>query len=109
MSSGLNKAMDIISSRFPPDMWNVYTIYGSDGDNWGEDNEKTIKAVKALNSICNLVAYIELLPSLYGGSMYGRMIKDIKDKNFAPVVVREKKELWNALKVILGKELKEGV
>lgn len=108
MSSGLNKAIDIISERFPVDQWNLYTFYASDGDNWGEDNERTLKAAKEVCNVCNMMAYIELLPSLYGGSMYGRMTKEIKAKNFAPVVIREKKELWNALKVILGKELKEG-
>jgi sporulation protein YhbH len=108
MSSGLNKALDIISERFPLETWNVYTFYASDGDNWGEDNERTIKAVREHCNICNMLAYIELLPSLYGGSMYGRMTKEITSKNFAPVVIRDKKELWNALKVILGKELKEG-
>jgi sporulation protein YhbH len=107
MSSGLNKALEIISEKFPVDTWNVYTFYASDGDNWGEDNERTIKAVKEHCKVCNMMAYIELLPSLYGGSMYGRMTKEVLNKNFAPVVVREKKDLWNALKVILGKELKE--
>ena len=108
ISSGLRKALDIIKERYSPEIWNVYTFCASDGDNWTEDNDRTIQASKDLTQICNMFAYIELLPSAYIGSIYNRLTKDIAAKNFSSVVIKDKKELWNALKVILGKELKEG-
>jgi uncharacterized protein len=106
ISSGLYKAMEIIEERFPPELWNIYTFYASDGENWTEDNERTMDAFKKLCDICNLIGYTELLPSFYAGTIYGRVTKEIDAKNFVPMVVKDKKELWNALKTMLSKELK---
>ncbi|GFP74344.1 sporulation protein YhbH [Clostridium fungisolvens] len=107
ISSGLNKALELIREKYNPDMWNIYPFYASDGDNWSEDNERAIKAVNDLCEISNLFGYAELLPSTYSTTMYYRFLKEIKKKNFAMVVVKEKKDLWNALKFMLSKELKE--
>ena len=108
ISSGLNKALEIIKERYSPDIWNIYTFCASDGDNWSDDNERTIKASKDLCDICNMFSYVELLPSAYSGSIFTKLNKEVLNKNFTSVTVKEKKELWNALKVVLGKELKEG-
>ena len=88
-------------------MWNIYPFYASDGDNWSEDNEKAIKAVNELSEVSNLFGYIELLPSTYSTTMYYRFSKEIKQKKFASVVVKEKKDLWNAIKFMLSKELED--
>jgi uncharacterized sporulation protein YeaH/YhbH (DUF444 family) len=39
--------------------------------------------------------------------MYYRFNKEIVDKKFVSVIVKEKKNLWDALKLMLSKELKE--
>ena len=39
--------------------------------------------------------------------MYYRFVKEIKSENFVPVIVKEKKDLWEALKVMLSNEMKE--
>ena len=55
----------------------------------------------------NMFGYAELLPSTYSTTMYYRFNKEINHKNFASVIVKEKKDLWGALKIMLSKELKE--
>ncbi len=107
ISSGINLALDLIKEKYPKDMWNIYPVYASDGDNWTEDNEKAMKAVKDLCSTSNMFGYAELLPSTYSTTMYYRFKKEINEKNFVPVIVKEKKDLWEALKLMLSKELKE--
>ncbi|MGL5085170.1 MAG: sporulation protein YhbH [Clostridium sp.] len=107
ISSGLNIALDLIKEKYPPASWNIYPIYASDGDNWSEDNEKAMKAVKDLCEISNMFGYAELLPSTYSTTMYYRFNKEIESKNFTSVIVKEKKDLWDALKVMLSKELEE--
>ena len=37
-----------------------------------------------------------------------RFNKEIHEKNFVSVIIKEKKNLWDALKIMLSKELKEG-
>ena len=88
-------------------MWNIYPMYASDGDNWSEDNERAIVAVKELCEVSSMFGYVELLPSTYSTTMYYRFSKEITEKNFTSVIVKEKKNLWDALKQMLSKELKE--
>lgn len=107
ISSGLNLALDVIKENYPPTMWNIYPVYASDGDNWTEDNEKAMEAVKKLSQVSNMFGYAELLPSTYSTTMYYRFQKEINEKNFVPVIVKEKKDLWEALKIMLSNELKE--
>lgn len=107
ISSGLNTALDLIKEKYPPEMWNIYPIYASDGDNWSEDNERAMKSVKELCEISNMFGYAELLPSTYSTTMYYRFNKEISYKNFVSVIVKEKKDLWDALKIMLSKELRE--
>ncbi|GFR36170.1 hypothetical protein TCEA9_19820 [Thermobrachium celere] len=108
ISSGLNKALDIINTRFNPESWNIYAFYVSDGDNWSEDDERTIKAAKELCRICNLFAYAEVMPNSYSMTIKGKLTKEIKEKNFIAVSVSHKNELWDALKTMLKKKQKGG-
>ena len=107
ISSGLNKALEIIKERYDPAMWNLYTFCVSDGDNWSEDNEKTIKAVKDLCEVCNLFGYTEILPITYATTMKYKLNNEIKNKNYISASIKQKSDLWIALKTMLKKELKE--
>ena len=107
ISSGINEALKLIKEKYPPEMWNIYPLYASDGDNWSEDNERAMKSVRELCDISNMVGYAELLSSTYSTTMYYRFNKEIEHKNFISVIVKEKKDLWVALKIMLSKELKE--
>lgn len=107
ISSGLNVALDLIDKKYSPNMWNIYPIYASDGDNWSEDNEKAMNAVKRLCEISNMFGYAELLPSTYSTTMYYRFNKEINCKNFVSAIIKEKSHLWDALKTMLSKELEE--
>lgn len=108
ISSGLNEALKLIEEKYPQASWNIYPIYASDGDNWSEDNEKAIAAVKKICEVSNMFGYAELLPSTYTTTMYHKFKKEITNENFVPVIIKEKKDLWDALKTMLRKELKEG-
>ncbi len=104
ISSGLNKALEIIDKRYNPEYWNVYVFYVSDGDNWQEDNEKAIKAAKAICEVSNLFGYVELMNKYYTASMKSIFEKGVFNKNFIPVEVKQKQDLWKSLKYMLKKE-----
>lgn len=107
ISSGINEALALIEEKYPIAAWNIYPIYASDGDNWSEDNERAVKAVKKICEISNMFGYAELLPSTYTTTMYHKFKKEITNEKFVPVIIKEKKDLLEALKVMLRKELKE--
>jgi sporulation protein YhbH len=105
ISSGINEALNVIEEKYPPSAWNIYSIYASDGDNWSEDNERAVIAVKNICEVSNMFGYAELLPSTYTTTMYHKFKKEITDEKFVPVIIKEKKDLWEALKTMLKKEL----
>ena len=107
ISSGINEALALIQEKYPIAAWNIYPIYASDGDNWSEDNDRAVNAVKKICEISNMFGYAELLPSTYTTTMYHKFKKEITNEKFVPVIIKEKKDLWEALKVMLRKELKE--
>ncbi|MDT8716716.1 sporulation protein YhbH [Clostridium sp. 19966] len=105
ISSGLNKALEIIEKRFNPSYWNVYAFYVSDGDNWTGDDEPTIEAAKQLCEKCNMFGYAEIMGGYYfSNSIKSKLEKEVKAKNFVPVEIKQKQDLWEALKEMLRKE-----
>jgi sporulation protein YhbH len=105
ISSGYAKALEIIEQRYSPDVWNIYAFHCTDGDNWTEDNARTIEKAKELVSVCNLVGYIEILASYsYGITIRRELDEKIKEKNFIIGTMGKKEDIWPALKRILEKE-----
>lgn len=108
ISSGYMKALEIIEERYNPAFWNIYSFYVSDGDNWAEDNEKAVKYAKELCDVSNMLGYAEIMPSYYSSGIKDKMIREIKSSKFNAVTIKQKQDLWAALKNMLKKEIKEG-
>ncbi len=106
ISSGYNKALEIINSRYHPSVWNIYAFHCSDGDNWSSDNEDAIKAAKDLLKVCNLFGYGEIKPgriSNFESSMF-KIFEQIKADNFAMVKITRKEEIWPAFRSLISVE-----
>jgi len=106
ISSGLTQAIDLIEQRYDPSIWNVYAFYVSDGDNWVEDNEKAINSANNLCKLCNLFGYAEIMPAYYAVSIKEKLSRSIKSNKFIAVSIKQKEDLWPALKAMLMKEFK---
>jgi sporulation protein YhbH len=106
ISSGYEKALEIISERYHPSMWNIYAFHCSDGDNFYSDNEKAVKAAEELCDVCNLFGYGEIKPSgsaYYSGSML-EVYSKIERENFHTVTIEGKEDLWDGFKSFLNKD-----
>lgn len=106
ISSGYNKALEIIEERYNPAVWNVYAFHCSDGDNWAEDNERTIKAAIELSQKCNLFGYAEITPGSYRptSTIKAQLSSKIKYKNFSIITMSGKEDIIPALKKVLTVE-----
>lgn len=105
ISSGYAKVIEIIEQRYSPSVWNIYAFHCTDGDNWTEDNARTIEKAKELVSISNLIGYVEILANYgYGITIRRELEQKIKDDNFIIVSMGRKEDIWPALKRILEKE-----
>ncbi|HWQ77442.1 MAG TPA: sporulation protein YhbH [Anaerovoracaceae bacterium] len=109
ISSGYEKALEIIEQRYHADQWNIYAFHVSDGENWDADNDKAVKYAQELCLVCNLFAFAEVLPSsYYRGSIINYFSTNIKAENYMTASINNKEDLWPALKKILRKELEAG-
>ena len=70
VSSAFRLAKQIVDDRFPKEVWNNYVFAFSDGDNWSEDNDRCVQAVKDILPLCQAVGYgeVEYSDFFYGWS-----------------------------------------
>ena len=102
ISSGYEKALEIIKERFSPAVWNIYAFHCSDGDNWPEDIERATQKAAELCTACNLFGYGEITSSWANGSTMGDEYKySLQNDNFVAVSIGSKEEIWPAFKELL--------
>lgn len=106
ISSGYNKALEIIQERYHPTLWNVYAFHCSDGDNFESDNPAAIKAAKELCEVCNLFGYGEIKPlgSRYYESSMLNIFRRLEADNFQTVLIERKEDIWPSFKAFLARE-----
>jgi uncharacterized protein len=106
ISSGYNKALEIIASRYHPSLWNVYAFHCSDGDNFESDNPAALKAAEELAQECNLFGYGEIKPlgSRYYESSMLNVFRRIQAANFHTVLIERKEDIWPSFKAFLAKD-----
>lgn len=109
ISSGYDKALEVIQNKYTPDAWNIYAFHVSDGDNWSEDNDKALEKAQELCDVCNLFGYAEIMPGMTFSTIKKKYLENIKRKNFVAATIKNKEELWPALKnILIGSIEKEG-
>ncbi|WP_026486349.1 sporulation protein YhbH [Caldanaerobius polysaccharolyticus] len=101
ISSGYQKALEIIEQRYNPRHWNIYAFHSSDGDNWSEDDNKAVELAKKLCQVCNLFGYGEIMPGFYSSTIKNRYRAEIHYKNFVMCTISKKEDLWPSLKKML--------
>ncbi|MCT4595219.1 MAG: sporulation protein YhbH [Anaeromicrobium sp.] len=106
ISSGYNKALEIIEKRYNPEVWNIYAFHCSDGDNWSEDNKKAVEAAKKLCETCNLFGYGEIKTGYYTrtSTIKSEFNGKVKYPNFSVVTMSRKEDIVPALRRLLDKE-----
>ncbi len=106
ISSGYNKALEIIEKRYNPSVWNVYAFHCSDGDNWTEDNDRAIDAAKKLCEKCNLFGYAEITSGNYRptSTIKSQLDSKVNFKNFSIITMSRKEDIIPALKKVLTVE-----
>ncbi|MEZ5859810.1 MAG: DUF444 family protein [Geminicoccaceae bacterium] len=106
ISSGYQKALEIVRDRFHPAHWNIYAFHCSDGDNFDSDNAEALKAARELCDTCNLFGYGEIKPMgshYYESSMIDRFRK-LEAPNFQSVLIERREDIWPAFKAFMSKD-----
>lgn len=106
ISSAYHVCADLIARQFPASEWNIYCFQFSDGDNWGEDNEKSLQLLReGLLPQVNLFCYGQV-ESPYGSGEYIRSLEHGFAEGSPKLVLAEienKEAIYPCLKKFLGK------
>jgi sporulation protein YhbH len=100
VSSAYQLALDIIKERFDPSAWNIYPFHFSDGDNWGDvDNRRCVDLVNRLLDASNAFGYGEIREGgVRSSSTLMNAFQGIHNDRFIPVIITDKKDVHPALK-----------
>ncbi|MDQ7791165.1 MAG: sporulation protein YhbH [Clostridia bacterium] len=101
-SSVYKLALKVVEERYPPQDYNIYAFHFSDGDNLTSDNDQCIELVGRLVQVVSLVGYGEIEGPYYYSSTLRSTYKRIRHPNFKTVVIRDKGDIFGALKTFFG-------
>ncbi len=107
ISSAYKLCSEVIQSKFPPSEWNNYVFQFSDGDNWGEDNDRSVSLLREqilphVNQFC--YGQVE---SPYGSGEFLRALRSAfgndQEEKLVLTEIENKEAIYDALKEFLGK------
>ncbi len=102
-SSAYRKALDIIEERYPPSRHNLYPFHFSDGDNLSSDNERCLKLLQELLEMSNMFGYSEVNPYNRNSTLMSAY-RNFKHPSFRTCLIREKAEVYQALKTFFSED-----
>ena len=111
ISSGYEKALEIIADRYNRELWNIYAFHCSDGDNFDTDNQRAIDLAKKLCEAANLFGYGEIKPvgTRYESSMINIFSNNLKEfNNYHACVIEKSEDIWGKFKEFLSHDRNKG-
>ncbi|QUG40289.1 sporulation protein YhbH [Psychrobacillus sp. INOP01] len=104
-SSAYMKALELIKEKYSPTRYNIYPVHFSDGENMTSDNIRCIQLVNELMDVSSIFGYGEVnAHSRYSTLM--NTYKKIENPKFRYYVLKENKDVYEALKSIFQKGVK---
>lgn len=100
-SSVYQLALEIIAKDYPPQHYNIYPVHFTDGDNIASDNSRSFQLVQKLVEASRVVGYGEILRTNYSGTLMSTL-KGITDPRLRLVTIRERQEVYQALKTLFS-------
>lgn len=106
ISSAYQVCIELMNRSFPSADWNLYIFQFSDGDNWGEDNQASLRLLREhILPQVNLFCYGQV-ESPYGSGEYLRTLRDGLAKDVENLVlseIRDRDAIYDSIKLFLGK------
>jgi uncharacterized sporulation protein YeaH/YhbH (DUF444 family) len=121
-SSAHRLLIQIVADRFPPQDWNIYPVYFSDGMNWTSDNDVTIELIQdRILTFSNQYSYGEVEPAWR--SWYKKEVSEgfsspgflgqrlaaafAGEPKMVYLSLKERDDAWKGLKTFFGRKSSE--
>lgn len=108
-STCFNKVLDIIAKRYPPEQYNLYLFYASDGENFNNDRQPAEEALLKLVAAMNFIGYIEV--AQYGitqplrtetGKLFSKIGQNgAKARSYA---LTQEEDIWDAIRAMFQEQ-----
>ncbi len=105
ISSAYKVCAALLENELPPSEWNLYCFQFSDGDNWGEDNERAFGTLKEkILPHVNLYCYGQVESPYGSGEYIGHLQGRFGDKydTLITAEMEDRDAIYDAIKVFLG-------
>ncbi len=102
-SSVFQAAKDLIQSDYPPELWNIYLMYISDGDNLFSDNEPTVTLIDELCNVASMIGYLEV-NSYSRTTVLSKAVENLHQPEFRWTTIQDHKQILNALRLFFQRK-----
>ncbi len=102
-SSAYRKALELIEDRYSPAVYNIYPFHFSDGDNLTSDNSKCVQLVRELMDVAEFFGYGEINPYNRKSALM-QAFQNIQDETFQHYVLKQKSDVYHAMKYFFAKQ-----
>lgn len=102
-SSAYRKALEVIDKKYDPKKYNIYPFHFSDGDNLTSDNARCLKLVNQLMDVSSMFGYGEVNQYSRHSTLMSAY-KNINDPRFKHFILKEKGDVYHAMKSFFKKE-----
>jgi sporulation protein YhbH len=122
MSTALELEKQIISKRYHPSSWNIYTFYSGDGENFSFDDPKVLKLFAELKEINQMMCYAEIDPhgrreseldgilnrsynynASEASTLWGKL-NSLLDEKFKKMKITKPNHIWPSFRKLFGGE-----
>jgi len=101
-STAFNLALHLVETEFPPEQYNIYLFYASDGENFTEDRAAATTGLRKLAELLNYIGYIETAPGLLRSSEteMKTICNELEDEGamISTSVLTRQEDVWRALR-----------
>lgn len=105
ISSAYDLCTRIIQEDYDPEEWNLYAFHFSDGENYGEDDDK--RCINLLNErlipAVNLFGYGQVKSSY--GQQFIKILGELENEKLSLAKIDDDEGIYSAIKTFLGKGL----
>jgi len=103
VSPTIDYVIEQANKRYNPQSWNLYAFHCSDGDNWGEDMNRTIASNETLKQMCQFYGYCEITPEderiKWGnGTTLSEAYEPYEDDKFKIGRIYRKDDVWKVFR-----------
>ncbi len=105
ISSAYQVCAELIEKSFPVSDWNIYCFQFSDGDNWGDDNQKAFELLSdKLLPAANVFCYGQVESPYGSGDFIDALRKQYSDnEKLVLSEIEDREGIYESIKTFLGK------